>query len=127
MRGCALPLTKLAPPPHLCSAINSFPFPIAPTHSLTIFHTPKPKLFTLLSTTQRVNANAEFSSSSASTSVTSQQKQQEDDNNEEETFQVLTAMKSDYNDIMIVDTPKSRVLLLDSTRTPLSLSISLSL
>lgn len=35
---------------------------------------------------------------------------------EEEEFQVLTAMKSSYNDIVIVDTPKSRMLLLDSSR-----------
>ncbi|XVE98971.1 hypothetical protein REPUB_Repub03eG0155800 [Reevesia pubescens] len=34
---------------------------------------------------------------------------------EEETFQVLTAVRSKYNDILIVDTPKSRMLLLDST------------
>ncbi|CAN6545691.1 unnamed protein product [Malus baccata var. baccata] len=34
---------------------------------------------------------------------------------EEEEFQVLTAMKSDFNDIVIVDTPKSRLLLLDSS------------
>ncbi|XVF56354.1 hypothetical protein PTKIN_Ptkin06aG0113200 [Pterospermum kingtungense] len=34
---------------------------------------------------------------------------------EEETFQVVTAVKSKYNDIVIVDTPKSRMLLLDST------------
>ncbi|XWS58864.1 hypothetical protein CRYUN_Cryun08bG0071500 [Craigia yunnanensis] len=34
---------------------------------------------------------------------------------EEETFQVLTAVKSRYNDILIVDTPTSRMLLLDST------------
>lgn len=36
---------------------------------------------------------------------------------EEETFQVLTAVKTRYNDILVVDTPKSRMLLLDSTRT----------
>ncbi|XP_021297486.1 uncharacterized protein LOC110426565 isoform X1 [Herrania umbratica] len=34
---------------------------------------------------------------------------------EEETFQVLTAVKTRYNDILVVDTPKSRMLLLDST------------
>ncbi|CAB4276889.1 unnamed protein product [Prunus armeniaca] len=35
---------------------------------------------------------------------------------EEEEFQVLTAMKSGYNDIVIVDTPTSRMLLLDSSQ-----------
>lgn len=35
---------------------------------------------------------------------------------EEEEFQVLTAMRSSYNEIVIVDTPQSRMLLLDSTR-----------
>lgn len=35
---------------------------------------------------------------------------------EQEDFQVLTAIKSEYNDILILDTPKSRLLLLDSTR-----------
>ncbi|GKV21845.1 hypothetical protein SLEP1_g31785 [Rubroshorea leprosula] len=34
---------------------------------------------------------------------------------EEENFQVLTAIRSKYNDIVIVDSPKSRMLLLDST------------
>ncbi|TYI98562.1 hypothetical protein E1A91_D01G222800v1 [Gossypium mustelinum] len=33
----------------------------------------------------------------------------------EETFQVLTAIHTQYNDILIVDTPQSRMLLLDST------------
>ncbi|XVE62098.1 hypothetical protein DITRI_Ditri06bG0092100 [Diplodiscus trichospermus] len=34
---------------------------------------------------------------------------------EDEPFQVLTAIKSKYNDILIVDTPKARMLLLDSS------------
>ncbi|XP_008447062.1 uncharacterized protein LOC103489616 [Cucumis melo] len=40
-----------------------------------------------------------------------------EDKEEEEgdVFQVLTAVTSDYNDIIIVDTPKSRMLLLDSS------------
>ena len=41
----------------------------------------------------------------------------EDEDEEEEVFQVLTAVTSDYNDIVIVDTPKSRMLLLDSSCT----------
>lgn len=35
---------------------------------------------------------------------------------EQEDFQVLTAIRSEHNDIFILDTPKSRLLLLDSTR-----------
>ena len=35
---------------------------------------------------------------------------------QQEDFQVLTAIKTEYNDIFILDTPKSRLLLLDSTR-----------
>ncbi|KAK8649211.1 hypothetical protein V6N13_129945 [Hibiscus sabdariffa] len=43
---------------------------------------------------------------------------------EEETFHVLTAIKTVYNDIVIVDTADSRMLLLDSTRTlPFFLSL----
>ncbi|XP_038876687.1 uncharacterized protein LOC120069080 isoform X3 [Benincasa hispida] len=38
-----------------------------------------------------------------------------EDEEEEEVFQVLTAVTSNYNDIVIVDTPKSRMLLLDSS------------
>jgi hypothetical protein len=49
--------------------------------------------------------------------------QQED--GEEEDFQVLAALRSSFNDIVIVDTPSSRMLLLDSTRM-LSLSLSLA-
>ncbi|KAB2636970.1 hypothetical protein D8674_027504 [Pyrus ussuriensis x Pyrus communis] len=42
-------------------------------------------------------------------------KVEEKNEEEEEEFQVLTAMKSGFNDIVIVDTPKSRMLLLDSS------------
>ncbi|XP_048333869.2 uncharacterized protein LOC107421997 isoform X1 [Ziziphus jujuba] len=40
---------------------------------------------------------------------------QQPQNQEDEDFQVLTATRSHYNDIVILDTPKSRVLLLDSS------------
>lgn len=48
------------------------------------------------------------------------EEEEEDDDNGED-FQVLTAVRSNYNDIVIVETPKSRMLLLDSTRTVLTL------
>ncbi|GMI64802.1 hypothetical protein HRI_000149500 [Hibiscus trionum] len=44
-------------------------------------------------------------------------KQDESPAAEEETFQVLTAIKTAYNDILIVDTAESRMLLLDSTHS----------
>ncbi|XP_029126053.1 uncharacterized protein LOC109792768 isoform X2 [Cajanus cajan] len=97
MRGCALPLTKLAPPPHL-SKFKFYPFPIAAiaTHSLT--------------PTRNLKAHLSFS-----VTVAAQQQQQELETDEEENFEVLTAIKTNYNDILIVDTPKSRMLLLDSS------------
>ncbi|XP_061353955.1 uncharacterized protein LOC133298641 [Gastrolobium bilobum] len=113
MRGCALPLSKMAPPPHLVNGIKSFPFPIAATHSLTI-HIPKPKASSTFLSTHHPKPHSHFSSSSSSTSVAAQQQEQQEQD-EEENFQLLTALKSDYNDIMIVDTPKSRILLLDSS------------
>ncbi|KAL2330948.1 hypothetical protein Fmac_018529 [Flemingia macrophylla] len=108
MRGCALPLTKLARPPHL-SKFKSFPFPIAAIapHSLT----PPPKSHLLLSS-HHPKPNAPFS---FPVTVAAQQEQQQLQADEEENFQVLTALKTDYNDILIVDTPKSRMLLLDSS------------
>lgn len=50
----------------------------------------------------------------------SAEEDEEDDDNGED-FQVLTAVRSNYNDIVIVETPKSRMLLLDSTRMVLTL------
>lgn len=129
MRGCALPLTKLVPPPHLGgNAIKSFPFPIVngaavatqqsfPSNSLTS---------TLLSSTlHHPHPNPHFSFSPTPTSLHAQQHhQQQQPDEEEENFQVLTSVRSDYNDIMIVDTPKSRMLLLDSSRNnPPSLKV----
>jgi len=43
---------------------------------------------------------------------------------QEEEYKVLTAVKSQYNDILIVDTPKTRMLLLDSTRNFLLIHLS---
>ncbi|KAM6582765.1 hypothetical protein CsatB_009767 [Cannabis sativa] len=47
--------------------------------------------------------------------VNSQKHQQPQQEEEDEEYQVLTSIKSNYNDIMILDTAKSRVLLLDSS------------
>ncbi|KAG5025626.1 hypothetical protein AAZX31_08G159800 [Glycine max] len=110
MRGCALPLTKFVPPlPHVAIGIKlkPFTFSIDSTHSLS--STPKHPLF--LSTHHHSKSNAHFSFSVSA----QQQQQQQVEADEEENFQVLTALKTDYNDILIVDTPKSRMLLLDSS------------
>ena len=44
------------------------------------------------------------------------QKEEEEEEEEEEDFQVVTAIRSQFNDILILDTPNSRMLLLDATR-----------
>ncbi|GAU33262.1 hypothetical protein TSUD_279360 [Trifolium subterraneum] len=106
MRGCALPLTtnaiiNLLPFLH---HIHSFPL----SHSFTI-HKSTP----ILSTIIHLHHPHPF----PSTSLHAQQQQPHNEEEEEESFQVLTSLKSDYNDIMIVDTPKSRMLLLDSSHS----------
>lgn len=113
MRGCALPLTQFTYlPSHLCNTIikiNSFPFlhSFPSHHSLTIHNPTTPIPFTSLHAHHQPH-----------------------DDDEQENFHVLTAVKSDYNDIMIVDTPNSRMLLLDSSRSypshPLSFSFFVS-
>lgn len=45
---------------------------------------------------------------------------------EQEQFSVLTSVTTEHNDIVIVDTPKSRFLLLDSTRNYFSPPLSFS-
>ena len=45
-----------------------------------------------------------------------QQQDQKEEEEEEEDFQVVTAIRSQFNDILILDTPNSRMLLLDATR-----------
>lgn len=50
------------------------------------------------------------------TNASNADEQQVELKEEEEEFQVLTAIRSSYNEIVIVDTLQSRMLLLDSTR-----------
>ncbi|XP_004293819.1 PREDICTED: probable spermidine synthase-like [Fragaria vesca subsp. vesca] len=57
------------------------------------------------------NVNRKFKTSSS----TADKQEVEMNKNEEEEYQVLTAIRSSYNDIVIVDTAQSRMLLLDST------------
>jgi len=84
----------------------SFSFPHI-SHSFTI-HTPTPTPKSILSSIH----NHPFSP----TSLHAQRPHHNQQEEEEESFQVLTSVKTDYNDIMIVDTPKSTMLLLDSSR-----------
>ncbi|CAJ2659048.1 uncharacterized protein LOC123900057 isoform X2 [Trifolium pratense] len=99
MRGCALPLTiNLLPFLH---HIHSFPS----SHSFTI-HNPTPILSTIHLHRHRFPSILLHAQ---------QQQQHQPHHDEEQSFQVLTSLKTDYNDIMIVDTPKSRMLLLDSS------------
>ncbi|BAT93098.1 probable polyamine aminopropyl transferase [Vigna umbellata] len=104
MRGYALSLTNLLPPSHLSIDIKfkSFAFSIAATHSL--IPTPKPSL---LLSTHHSKSNSHFSFSVAA--------QQQVQPGEEENIQLVSSIKTDYNDILIVDTPKARMLLLDSS------------
>ena len=46
----------------------------------------------------------------------SQKQEGEEEEEEEEEFQLVTAIRSQFNDILILDTPNSRMLLLDATR-----------
>lgn len=115
MRGYALSLTNLLPPSHFSIDIKfkSFAFSIAATHSL--IPTPKPSL---LLSTHHSKSNSHFSFSVAA------QQQQQVQPGEEENIQLVSSIKTDYNDILIVDTPKARMLLLDSSCTPLTFSRS---
>ena len=45
-----------------------------------------------------------------------QEEEEEGEEEEEEEFQLVTAIRSQFNDILILDTPNSRMLLLDATR-----------
>ncbi|RVX03536.1 hypothetical protein CK203_027921 [Vitis vinifera] len=86
-----------------CSSatIPSFPYPSSCSCSIPTFSAGSPIFFH-----PKVKARAvPEPTGSASTAQ-----------DEQEDFQVLTAIKSEYNDILILDTPKSRLLLLDSTR-----------
>ena len=45
-----------------------------------------------------------------------QKQEEEEEEEQEEDYQVVTAIRSQFNDILILDTPNSRMLLLDATR-----------
>ncbi|KAG5228070.1 polyamine aminopropyl transferase [Salix suchowensis] len=65
--------------------------------------------------TQKPNAHATTTLQVKGCSSDSKKEEQEEE------YKVLTAVKSQYNDILIVDTPKTRMLLLDSTHNVHSL------
>ena len=69
------------------------------------------------SCTPKLKSQATKSQAGSSSSWPQQQSQkQEEEEEEEEEFQVVTAIRSQFNDILIVDSPNSRMLLLDATR-----------
>lgn len=59
---------------------------------------------------------------SSSDQHSQQHEEEEDNDNNDENFEVLTAIRSKFNDIVIVDTSTSRMLLLDHTSSPFILS-----
>lgn len=114
MRGCALSLTTNSifnsiPFLHFDTSHSQHSFPF-PSQSLTI-HNPTP------STSLSIHYHHPFSPTSIHAQQHQNQQLHDDSVEEEESFQILTSVKTDYNDIMIVETPNSRMLLLDSSRT----------
>ncbi|CAK8532144.1 unnamed protein product [Lathyrus sativus] len=105
MRGCALSLTtniiNSIPFLHIGSSQPSFSFP---SQSLTI-HNPIPS----------TSLSLHYHHHSIHAQQHQSQLHDDNDKEEEESFQILTSVKTDYNDIKIVDTPTSRMLLLDSS------------
>ncbi|KAF5729255.1 hypothetical protein HS088_TW21G01416 [Tripterygium wilfordii] len=75
---------------------------------------PSTSYFSKLSASRPCGGRKANASCYANRECNEEQKQVSEEE-EEEDYQVLTAVRSKYNDIVIVDTPKSRVLLLDST------------
>ena len=65
------------------------------------------------SCTPKLKSQATKSQAGSSSSWPQQQSQKQE---EEEEFQLVTAIRSQFNDILIVDSPNSRMLLLDATR-----------
>ena len=116
MRGCALPLTKLAFA-SITDHRSSFSFSVTLNQQWCSLSLHSPKASILFPSRQfnfKAKANAEFSPSASVVATEAE---------EEESFQVLSIIKSDYNDIVIVDTPKARMLLLDSSRISLYLCL----
>ncbi|XP_075664261.1 uncharacterized protein LOC142633890 isoform X1 [Castanea sativa] len=67
------------------------------------------------SCTPKLKTQATKSQAGSSSSWPQQQNQKQEEEEEEEDFQVVTAIRSQFNDISILDTPNSRMLLLDAT------------
>ncbi|OAY54380.1 uncharacterized protein LOC110610508 [Manihot esculenta] len=100
---------------HPLSPINgSFPFPKASTCSKSYPNATFPcSLISSPLAKQKASSNV-YSLLWASSQDSIRQREEEEEEEDEE-YQVLTAVRSKYNDIVIVDTPKARMLLLDST------------
>ena len=68
------------------------------------------------SCTPKLKTQATKSQAGSSSWPQQQSQKQEEEEEEEEEFQLVTAIRSQFNDILILDTPNSRMLLLDATR-----------
>ena len=68
------------------------------------------------SCTPKLKTQATKSQAGSSSWPQHQSQKQEEEEEEEEEFQLVTAIRSQFNDILILDTPNSRMLLLDATR-----------
>lgn len=106
------------------TAIASAPFPLTELFFPPLSPTPTPATVKLRSSSTYRCTKTDLTSQHEETPPNPYPKQDETPQAaaaaaaaEEENFQVLTAIHTQYNDILIVDTPQSRMLLLDSTRT----------
>ncbi|KAL0448260.1 UNVERIFIED_CONTAM: hypothetical protein Slati_1382400 [Sesamum latifolium] len=105
--GCSLQLRlPPSPPPALCYSF------LLPT---TAAKSPTSRCYGSSSTTSAAAARKKGKQVKAVLQSAAVQKPEKEDEDEED-FQVVTAVKTVYNHIIILDTPKSRLLLLDSTR-----------
>ncbi|KAK4394270.1 hypothetical protein Sango_1897800 [Sesamum angolense] len=109
MMGCSLQLRlPPSPPPTLCYSSYSFLLPTTAAKS------PTSRCYGSSSTSSAAARKKGEQVKAVLQSAAAQKPEKEDE--DEEDFQVLTAIKTVYNHILILDTPKSRLLLLDSTR-----------
>ncbi|KAL0344224.1 UNVERIFIED_CONTAM: hypothetical protein Sangu_1309800, partial [Sesamum angustifolium] len=108
MMGCSLQLRlPPSPPPTLCYSSYSFLLPTTAAKS------PTSRCYGSSSTSSAAARKKGKQVKAVLQSAAAQKPEKEDE--DEEDFQVLTAIKTVYNHILILDTPKSRLLLLDST------------
>ncbi|XP_011083234.1 uncharacterized protein LOC105165798 [Sesamum indicum] len=110
MMGCSLQLRlPPSPPPTLCYSSYSFLLPTTAAKS------PTSRCYGSSSTTSAAAAARKKGKQVKAVLQSGAAQKPEKEVEDEDDFQVLTAIKTAYNHIIILDTPKSRLLLLDST------------